>query len=58
MLSKIARFLESEDGPTSVEYAVMLALIVVTCISVIGTLGTNTAEFLNQSAQALDDSLD
>jgi pilus assembly protein Flp/PilA len=31
----------SEDGPTAVEYAVMLALIVIVCLSAISTLGTN-----------------
>jgi len=35
------RFLKNEDGPTAVEYAVMLALIIVVCISAITTLGTN-----------------
>ena len=34
-------FLKNEDGPTAVEYAVMLALIIVVSISAIGTLGTN-----------------
>jgi pilus assembly protein Flp/PilA len=34
-------FLKKEDGPTAVEYAVMLALIVVVCISAITTLGQN-----------------
>src|SRR6266436_9959587 len=34
-------FLKKEDGPTAVEYAVMLALIVVVCITAITTLGTN-----------------
>jgi pilus assembly protein Flp/PilA len=34
------RFLQNEDGPTAVEYAVMLALIIVVCISAITTLGT------------------
>jgi pilus assembly protein Flp/PilA len=34
-------FLRNEDGPTAVEYAVMLALIIVVCIAAIGTLGTN-----------------
>jgi pilus assembly protein Flp/PilA len=37
----IVNFLKREDGPTAVEYAVMLALIVVVCISAITTLGTN-----------------
>jgi pilus assembly protein Flp/PilA len=37
--TKVRHFLTSEDGPTAVEYAVMLALIVVVCITVVGTLG-------------------
>ena len=35
-----AEFLRREDGPTAVEYAVMLALIVVVCIAAIATLGS------------------
>jgi pilus assembly protein Flp/PilA len=38
---KIRQFMVSEDGPTAVEYAVMLALIVIVCLSAITTLGTN-----------------
>ncbi len=37
----VSRFLASEDGPTAVEYAVMLALILVTCIGIITSLGTS-----------------
>ena len=37
---KVQRFLASEDGPTAVEYAVMLALIVVVCIGILQSLGT------------------
>lgn len=36
---KIVNFLREEDGPTSVEYAVMLAMILLTCIGAIMTLG-------------------
>jgi len=36
-------FLKSEDGPTSVEYAVMMALIIVVCMVAIGTLGSNSS---------------
>jgi len=39
--NSVKRFLVSEDGPTAVEYAVMLALIVVVCIGAITTLGGN-----------------
>ena len=40
--SALVKFLKSEDGPTAVEYAVMLALIIVVCIGAITTLGLNT----------------
>lgn len=35
----IGRFLTNEDGPAAVEYAVMLALIIAVCTSVVGALG-------------------
>ncbi len=38
---KVQRFLKSEDGPTAVEYAVMLALIVIVCLTAIRSIGTN-----------------
>ena len=45
MLTVVTRtcrdFLRSEDGPTAVEYAVMLALIIVVCLVAITALGTN-----------------
>jgi len=37
----VGRFIEKEDGPTAVEYAVMLALIIVVCLTAITTLGQN-----------------
>lgn len=44
----VANFLEREDGPTAVEYAVMLALIIVVCITAITALGSNAnATFSN-----------
>jgi len=41
LANKLVRFLKKEDGPTAVEYAVMLALIIVVCIAAITTLGSN-----------------
>ena len=38
-IARIRNFLNYEDGPTAVEYAVMLALILVVCIGAITTLG-------------------
>jgi len=37
----VVEFMKREDGPTAVEYAVMLALIIVVCIGAITTLGKN-----------------
>jgi len=39
--NKVKNFLVSEDGPTAVEYAVMLALIIVVCLVAIGSIGSN-----------------
>jgi pilus assembly protein Flp/PilA len=39
LAQRVVDFLKREDGPTAVEYAVMLALIIVVCISAITTLG-------------------
>jgi pilus assembly protein Flp/PilA len=41
----ISEFVKREDGPTAVEYAVMLALIVVVCITAIAALGTKADPF-------------
>ena len=37
----VLNFMKREDGPTAVEYAVMLALIIVVCLGAITTLGQN-----------------
>ena len=47
LLHSVRRFLVSEDGPTAVEYAVMLAFIIVVCIAAIQAVGTNTAAVFN-----------
>jgi pilus assembly protein Flp/PilA len=39
--NQVVTFLKGEGGPTAVEYAVMLALIIVVCITAITTLGSN-----------------
>jgi pilus assembly protein Flp/PilA len=39
LAQKLNRFLISEDGPTAVEYAVMLALIIIVCLTAISSLG-------------------
>jgi len=37
------KFLRDESGPTAVEYAVMLALIIGVCIGAIGLFGTTAS---------------
>ena len=50
--NSIKRFLVSEDGPTAVEYAVMLALIIVVCLTAIQAVGTNASTtFSNVSSK-------
>ena len=41
LAQKVHRFLASEDGPTAVEYAVMLALIIIVCLTAISNIGSN-----------------
>lgn len=53
MLHHIENFLKSEDGPTAVEYAVMLALIVIVCLTAIRAVGTNANSRFNAVKNAL-----
>lgn len=53
LAKKVQRFLVSEDGPTAVEYAVMLALIVIVCLTAIRAVGTST----NDTFQSVSDQL-
>jgi pilus assembly protein Flp/PilA len=57
MMKKFAQvvvdFVKNEDGPTAVEYAVMLALIVVVCITAITTLGTNANNTFSYTANVI-----
>jgi len=52
-VSQIQKFLKSEDGPTAVEYAVMLALIVIVCLAAIGSIGTNAKTTFTNVANSL-----
>jgi pilus assembly protein Flp/PilA len=40
-VTSLVHFVKNEDGPTAVEYAVMLALIIVVCITAITSVGSN-----------------
>jgi pilus assembly protein Flp/PilA len=52
-METIRRFLTNEDGPSPVEYAVLLALIMVACISIVTTLGTSASSTFNRCNAAL-----
>lgn len=47
-MNAVKEFVVAEDGPTAVEYAVMLALIIVVCISVVGLLGTQASKTFDE----------
>jgi pilus assembly protein Flp/PilA len=50
----VVNFLKAEDGPTAVEYAVMLALIIVVCIGAITTLGGNANKTFTSVGSAIN----
>jgi pilus assembly protein Flp/PilA len=53
-LSKhLLNFLTNEDGPTAVEYAVMLALIIVFCIASVQALGSNANDTYNYVSNSI-----
>jgi pilus assembly protein Flp/PilA len=53
LFNNVRNFLVSEDGPTAVEYAVMLALIIVVCLTAITAVGTNANTTFNNVATQL-----
>jgi pilus assembly protein Flp/PilA len=53
MYNLVKRFLVEEDGPTAVEYAVMLALIIVVCLAAIQFLGQQASTTFTAVGQSL-----
>ena len=47
LVKGFCEFLRNEDGPTAVEYAVMLSLIIVVCLTAIAAVGTNSNDTFN-----------
>lgn len=50
---KVRRFLVAEDGPTAVEYVIMLSLIVLVCLVAVDAVGTRTNTSFNNMAKSL-----
>lgn len=53
-MTKVEKFLKSEDGPTAVEYAVMLALIIIVCLTAITAVGDAANTAFEQIAASLN----
>ena len=53
LAQSVKKFMVSEDGPTAVEYAVMLALIVIVCLTAIKAVGTNASNTFNNISNQL-----
>jgi pilus assembly protein Flp/PilA len=52
-MKKILQFLRADDGPTAVEYAVMLALIILICMAAIQSVGSQTSSSFTNSADSI-----
>jgi pilus assembly protein Flp/PilA len=50
---RLKKFLKNEDGPTAVEYAVMLSLIIVLCLGTVRAIGTNANATFDNVATAI-----
>jgi pilus assembly protein Flp/PilA len=53
LLTRVVDFLKREDGPTAVEYAVMLSLIIVVCLAAIAVLGQKASATFTSVGQSL-----
>ena len=53
LCQNVKEFLDCEDGPTAVEYAVMLALIIVVCITAVTNIGTKANAKFQSAASKL-----
>lgn len=53
-LTATMRLIADEDGPTAVEYAVLLALITATCVGAISLLADSTVKSFETSGEAIN----
>ena len=56
LTSEVRRFLTSEDGPTAVEYAVLMGLIIVAIVGIVGKLATSISGTFNTVSSTLGSS--
>ncbi|MGW8256022.1 MAG: Flp family type IVb pilin [Thermoguttaceae bacterium] len=55
---KIVRFLRADNGPTAVEYGVMLALVIIVCMTAIAVFGNKTGGSLEHSSEQIQASME
>jgi pilus assembly protein Flp/PilA len=53
IIKNVVEFVKKEDGPTAVEYAVMLALIIVVCIAAVTAIGTSANQQFSKVGSSL-----
>jgi len=53
LANSMKQFLVSDDGPTAVEYAVMIALIILVCMAAILAVGNNTSAIFDNAASQI-----
>lgn len=56
-MKRILQFLQSEDGPTAVEYAIMLAMVVTACLTTIAALGNATTDSFSNSQNQINNAI-
>lgn len=56
-MKTILRFLRDDDGPTAVEYAVMMALIILVCFVAIQAVGTQTSTSFSNSSLSIENAM-
>jgi pilus assembly protein Flp/PilA len=54
---QLGRLIQDDDGPTAVEYAVMLSLIIGVCLASVQSLSNATRASFDESAQSISSSM-
>ena len=57
-MNKVVNFLRDESGPTSVEYALLLALIAAAIIAAISSVGLENGSMMESNSAAISNALD
>jgi pilus assembly protein Flp/PilA len=53
LVKSVRKFLRDESGPTAVEYAVLVALVILLCVASIELLGISTGDSFGDSAEKI-----